>query len=106
MAARVLAWLDARHEPAPPALAARMRDALKQAPAADGAAPADALLIAGEALLARLLNDGRTSREAALDLLAADALITYAFEAAAEDATPLADRARRAMVQIAALAAG
>ncbi len=106
MPARVLAWLDARPVPPPALLASRVREALLDAPAAVGAAPAEALLVAGEALLARLLNAGRTSREGALDLLTADALVTYAFEAAAEDGTPIGERARRAMVRIAALAAG
>jgi hypothetical protein len=101
----VSSWLAARKEPAPPALAKRLQEALEQVPTA-GATPAEALLLAGEALLAQLLNAGRTTREGALDLLTADALITYAFEAAADDGSVIGDRARRAMMQIAALAAG
>jgi hypothetical protein len=113
MAANVLAWLDARAEPLPPALRARLAEALAEVappPAHAGhAAPVtprgihETLLVAGEAMLARLLNHNRTTREAALDLLAADALVTYAFEAAAEDGVGIAERARKAMVQIAAL---
>lgn len=107
MAARTLAWLDAREEPIPPLLRERLARELERLGApAEGAADRtvhEALLVAGEALLARLLNHDRTTREAALDLLAADALVTYAFEAAAEDGTPIAERARKAMVQIATL---
>lgn len=102
-----LDWLDARAEPIPPALRERMAQALAAlAPAPEAAVPRgvhDTLLVAGEAMLARLLNHNRTTREAALDLLAADAFVTYAFEAAAEDGTGIAERARRAMVQIATL---
>jgi hypothetical protein len=39
-----------------------------------------------------------------LELLAADALVTYAFEAAADAPTLLSERARQAMMRIAALA--
>jgi len=54
---------------------------------------------------AALLKDGCISRENALDLLVADALVTYAFEAAS-DATPAAIIAlgARAMTRIAAFA--
>lgn len=102
-----LAWLDARAEPIPTALRERLAQTLAAlAPAPDAAVPRgvhDTLLVAGEAMLARLLNHNRTSREAALDLLAADAFVTYAFEAAAEDGVGIAERARKAMVQIASL---
>ncbi len=77
-------WLDSRTPPAPPALLARMRSALGDRLTLP-AEKADALcLAAGEALLADLLASGRTSRDGAIDLLAADGLVTYAFEAASE----------------------
>lgn len=96
------AWLAAREPAPPPALAARLRELL----GADalGAREADAtecLLAAGEATLARLLREAKTTRESALDLLAADALVTYAFEAAGEQAATLETRAASAMVRIA-----
>ncbi|MDQ8158894.1 MAG: hypothetical protein P3B76_14030 [Gemmatimonadota bacterium] len=63
----------------------------------------EACLEAGERLLGDLLASGSTSRETALDLLAVDALVTYAFQAAA-DAPDLMDRrAARALASIAAL---
>lgn len=76
----VLAWLD-RRCPAPPrALRAQIERAVT-----DATLPLPAHLAElGRALLARVTvrPDGR--RELALDLLAADAFITYAFEAQAE----------------------
>ena len=56
---------------------------------------------------AKLLAEGCGDREAAPDLLAADALVTYAFEATAEDATLSAKaidaRAASAMRRVATL---
>jgi hypothetical protein len=63
---------------------------------APGSAP-EHLADAGVALLARVLERPAGGRELALDLLAADALVTYAFEAQAEvDTAGLATLARRA----------
>jgi hypothetical protein len=91
-------WLADR-QPTPPAtLAARLGEVLP----AD-AAGADGCLEAGEALLERLLADDCAARGSALDLLVVDALVTYAFEAAADDPTTLEARAERAMLRIAAL---
>ena len=60
-------------------------------------------LEAGERLLEELLASGSTSRGTALDLLAVDALVTYAFEAAADQPDDMEERAARAMARIAAL---
>jgi hypothetical protein len=51
-----------------------------------------------------LIADGATSRRTALDLLAADALATYAFELASERPESLAMLADEAMRRFAALA--
>ena len=67
----------------------------------DGAASDDVAL----ATLARVLADGATARAAAIDLLAADALVTYAFEAASESPDRLPDLAHRAMTRLSAAAA-
>ena len=100
-------WLDRRSEPAPATLRARITVAVD---ALDGEVPssvADLSARAGEELLARLLADGCAARSAAPDLLAADALVTYSFEALAEDgngtARSIGDRARQAMSDIASL---
>ena len=96
-------WLAAREPAPPPALLARMRDTLGIAADRDATDAHEALLASGTALLERLLGDGDEGRGTALDLLAADALVTYAFEAAAEDATTLASRADAALARLAAL---
>ena len=92
------AWLADRCPTPPAALRARLRQVLP----ADGV-DAEVCLRAGEALLARLLEDDCAARGSALDLLVADALVTYAFEAAADDPGSLEARAERAMTRIAAL---
>lgn len=98
------AWLDARR-PAPPArLRARIDAALGDALSNDASGAAEACLRAGERLAHELLRENATSRDSALDLLAADALVTYAFEAASERPEELAKRSRAAMTRIAALA--
>ena len=78
--AAVLAWLDARR-PAPPAnLRARLHSAVSDSTLA---LPAHLQQISRE-LLARVISQPTGGRELALDLLAADAFITYAFEAQAD----------------------
>ena len=78
--AEALAWLDARPEPAPPELRQRMAEALAVVTA--GTVPgalAEGALACLQATIA-----APQERATALDLLAADALLTYALEAAAE----------------------
>ena len=65
----------------------------------------DTVLETAELLLADLLALGCAQRDRALDLLAVDALVTYAFEAAAESPDTLATRATNAMTIIARLVA-
>ena len=78
---QVLAWLDTRRPVPPATLRERLRNAVHDAP---------------EGLVAHLARQGRElldkvaarpagGRELALDLLAADAFATYAFEAQAEE---------------------
>ena len=98
------AWLDARR-PAPPVrLRERIDAALGPALQSDANDAAAACLRAGEQLARELLQENATSRDSALDLLAADALVTYAFEAASERPGELAAQCREAMTRIAALA--
>ena len=96
-------WLASREPSPPPALRERVLAALGDGAWADRRETAPRCLAAGEALLATLLRDDRSTRTCALDLLAADALVTYAFEAAAESPADLAARASAAMGRIAAL---
>ena len=85
-------WLDARRPAPPPALRQHLMGFVQDAP---GNLP-EHLADAGVALLGRVLSHPEGGRELALDLLAADALVTYAFEAQAEfDVGGLTDLARR-----------
>jgi hypothetical protein len=96
-------WLDSRAPAPPPALGARIREALGDAVVADAARVGDVCLAAAERLVGGLLAADCTSRDSALDLLTADALVTYAFEAAEQAPTDLAPRAAAAMRRIAEL---
>jgi hypothetical protein len=90
-------WLDSRRPAPPPTLRAHLDRRVSPAPAGggDGALP-DHLAAAGRDLLDRVLSRPAAGRELALDLLAADALVTYAFEAQAEeDPARLVELARR-----------
>lgn len=109
-------WLAAR-QPAPPEpLRERLRERLRgvvggaEAGAAGATGAADdvpsVLLERGAAALAGVLDGDASSRDCARSLLAADALVTYAFEAAAETPDGLEQRARAAIARLAALGAG
>jgi hypothetical protein len=88
----LLVWLQARQPEVPPTLEAHLRQLLTDGP---GSVPED-LAEHGRATLARVLARPGGGRELALDLLAADALVTYAFEAQAElDSWGLVELARR-----------
>jgi hypothetical protein len=65
----------------------------------------DAFVDASEVLLRRVLVGGTVARASALDLLAADACVTWAFEAAADDPRQIAAWAERATSEISAIAA-
>ena len=96
-------WLDARRPVPPAALRARIDAALGGDLQAEVDEVSEALLAAGERLVRTLLDEDATSRGSALDLLAADALVTYAFEAASDRPAELSSRAASAMARIAAL---
>ncbi|HVE78192.1 MAG TPA: hypothetical protein VNA89_05005 [Gemmatimonadaceae bacterium] len=96
-------WLAERGDRPPAALEARLRVALAGDLDADASELPERCLAAGERLLGELLARGATDREGALDLLCADALVTYAFEAASADPGRLEERAETAMERIAAI---
>lgn len=96
-------WLDARNPSGPAALRARIDDALGAAANGESATTASACLAAAETIVEELMLRDCTSRESALDLLAADALVTYAFEAASESPLQLVERATQAMMRMASL---
>jgi hypothetical protein len=97
-------WLDTRSPGAPPRLRARLHAALGPWARADAAGAPELCLKAAETLLSRLLTDSRDDRRGAIDLLAVDALVTYAFEAASEQPETLTARAEKTMARIARLA--
>ena len=101
----VRAWLDARDPAPPPALAGRARDLLDETGALQLRQSPEPFLAAAESLLARMLREGCDTRGSALDLLVADALVTWAFESAAEGDADLRALAGDAMGRIASLAA-
>jgi len=96
-------WLASRAPAPPPELAARMH--AMASGFVDRAPTAEALIDVATSAMATLLNDGCLTRASALDLLAVDALVTYAFEAAAAEPDQIDLRAQQALARIAALAA-
>ena len=102
-ARRVSSWIRGRSPGPPSALVARI-DEMVGRYATDGEC-ADALLGVAESAMRVVLVDGCLTRASALDLLAVDAIITYAFEAAADDPPQLDERTAAALRRIAALAA-
>jgi len=98
------AWLRDRRSPPPARLAARIDEVLGPWGDAEASHAPDAFIDAAEALLRDLLARPSAGRDAALDLLTADALVTYAFEAAAQDPSTLEGRATDAMRRLAAAA--
>jgi len=97
-------WIRTRSPAPPPAFAARVVGSLGSHAADDASRAAERCLDAATALLEQLLASDPLDRGEASALLAADALVTYAFEAAAETPDRLDDRAMEAMVRLAALA--
>jgi hypothetical protein len=97
------AWVAAHVADAPPALIARVQAVLAADEGLSTLPVAEALLRAGEALLGAVLKDGEAGRAVALDLLAADTCVTWAFEAAAYQPGTLPERAELAMARIAEL---
>ncbi len=91
-------WLE-RRDPIPPAaLRQRVRELVDAvAPAGDTTAT---LLAAAAAALQRLVREGSVDRAAALDLLAVDALVTYAFESAAEAPEGIPAHSAEAMARL------
>jgi hypothetical protein len=97
-------WLSSRHPEAPSALKGRITELVAEHPEWNAMSRAEALVEAGEILLGHVLAAAPKDRQAALDLLAADACVTYAFEAAADEPAQFTARADRAMQRIAQLA--
>ena len=92
----VLAWLEARRPVPPDALRAGLEAAVSGAELSPTAPLPDQLALLGRRVLGRVVGRPAGGRELALELLVADAFITYAFEAQSEvDAAGLATLAER-----------
>ncbi len=72
-------WIESR-SPAPPERLRARLEALVGATDVAGREPPEVLVAIGGDVLGTLLREGQTSRDGALAVLAADALVTYAFE--------------------------
>ena len=94
-------WVAERGANAPEGLVTRVQAVFGDHPEWDGLPTAEALTKAGETLLQAVLGgSGGAGREVALDLLAADACVTWAFEAAADHPHTLPALADAAMRRI------
>jgi len=100
----VVGWLNARVAAPPSRLAARIGLAVRDQATRSATDVTEPLLDACEFLLRDIVARAAAGRESALDLLAADSLATYAFEAAADVPASLEEHARGAMRRIGALA--
>ena len=90
-------WLASRTPAPPDVLRARIRAALGDDADRAVAKTEAVCLDAAERVLARLFSDGFAARGDAPDLLAADALVTYALEFAAEAPSDFQSRATSAI---------
>ena len=101
----ILTWLDSRTPESPSSLRTRILEALGDRADLDAAQAPTACLDAALMILQDLVREDPIRRDRAGELLAADALVTYAFEAVAErsDLDTFADLA---MTQLAELASG
>jgi hypothetical protein len=84
----VLAWLDGRRPAPPETLRQRLNRAVNAQLPTPGSPLPVYLAQLGQGLLDRVATHPNGGRELALDLLAADAFATYAFEAQAEEGGP------------------
>jgi len=96
------AWLAARTPAPPDALRERVAALVRSEEllAGGGATAAELLVRAAERTLRALLRGDPRRRECALDLLAADALVTYGFEAAADAPATIEPLAHGAMARL------
>jgi hypothetical protein len=97
---RISEWLDTRRPAPPPQLAARLRELTADQAFETENDLSDKLIAISADLLKHIGDD----RSAATDLLAADALITYAMESAAESCVDIEAIAIDASMRIAAIA--
>ncbi len=95
-------WLSSREPQPPKALVEQLDAAVAAAPDSrfTGASMAEALAELGLATLRGVVRRQGAAYDTALDLLAADALVTYAFEAASEEGGDVTALARRLLSEV------
>ena len=98
-------WLASTPLSPPPALAARIGSALGPRVAEPLAEAPRVFVDSALAVVEELARRGCADRDDAIDLLAADALMTYAFEAAADTPDSIATLAEEAIGRLAQVAA-
>jgi len=99
----VAEWIATRVPAPPAAVMERVLLALGESGDDEDRLAPERCLEAAERVVAGLLREGRIGRESAGELLAADALVTYAFEAASDDPARLDERTQVAMRRLAEL---
>jgi hypothetical protein len=99
-------WLASRNPPPQPRLAARLAAAIPASAESASGELSRSFIASAAAILRETIDSPAAGRNgtAALDLLAADALITYALEAAAEDCETFAERADEMIARLSAVA--
>lgn len=96
-------WLEARQPRPPVELMQTLEAALGPAMNEDSEGATAVFLAAAERMLRGLVTSGETGRPIAAELLAIDALTTYAVEAAAETLDSMPDFAGDAMARFASI---
>lgn len=98
---RVLSWLASREPAAPPPLRERLERFVGEVPGERlGSTMTEAMSALCTFALEASLAKGEAGDEAAMDLLAADALVTYAFESAAEEGVEVNPVATKLLVEV------
>lgn len=97
-------WLAQRTPVAPDALRERVALQLGDARGAPAATASEACTAAGVRVVETLISTDCSQRQNAIDLLAADALVTYAIESAAERSADFAAEMDRLVARVAAVA--
>jgi hypothetical protein len=101
-------WLRSRRPQPPQRLAERLEAAANPLPGDSAQSLSETLASAAAAILAPLSTpdepEGSRSREVAIDLLAADALVTYAVEAATEECETFRQNVDDVIARLASLA--
>lgn len=98
----VLGWLGARAPVPPRALADKLAGIVAAAPEAafQGGSVAEVTGRLGVATLRAVVQRQAVAHDGAMDLLAADAFVTYAFEAASEEGEAVTELVHRLLAEV------